>query len=529
MMVPDIDNDSGSSDLSLKRNKDSFSAKDSLSHEQRYISVEVPGDGTRKADEAATAAVAVFDPLSATHARQNIKASLLDDEDDDMSVVTCTVSRPLIPVSSAYLEMGEESPKTPDRIHAQAKAQSPYEPIKTKSGLLLTHRRTPLEAKSNAQQNQTNESFKKKQQQQQRLTPSFPWSGTLASENVRRTAHSERFDYEHPFYNPNAGSGGLTKLLSYVRLWVLISALVLFVATLTLVHHVRQESDSLPATVSDLSYQEKKHQQQQESFTIARIVAMEENQQQQQYDGNLYSQQQNSDIRYIPEQVLLLPLPEPTNLADTQKHGRFLAADAITNDPPQKHHSLSSLRHDFNQWIEQHSKVYESVHEKEERFKVWAENHLRTQEKNERHGPCKLTQQPVFGSTVFQDLTTEEFKSKFLTGYNTTRPLGKLQTEPPDEIRSNWRKCAYYDVSCYLKYFFETYLYGIGATMEPAYDKSSYPMCTLCGSRGVLIVCFICIANKPHFNTTFMQPLIGEIMALLHLYTRKEIVGPAGL
>ncbi len=41
----------------------------------------------------------------------------------------------------------------------------------------------------------------------------------------------------------------------------------------------------------------------------------------------------------------------------------------------------------------------------------------RTMEKNEQHGPCKLTGKKVFGSNHFKDLTHEEFKAKYLTGY----------------------------------------------------------------------------------------------------------------
>ena len=38
-------------------------------------------------------------------------------------------------------------------------------------------------------------------------------------------------------------------------------------------------------------------------------------------------------------------------------------------------------------------------------------------EKNEKHGPCKLTGKAVFGKNHLSDLTPEEFQSKFLTGY----------------------------------------------------------------------------------------------------------------
>jgi hypothetical protein len=45
----------------------------------------------------------------------------------------------------------------------------------------------------------------------------------------------------------------------------------------------------------------------------------------------------------------------------------------------------------------------------------------RTIEKNEIHGPCRLTKQPVFGTNHFKDLSPDEVKAKFLTGYNPPR------------------------------------------------------------------------------------------------------------
>lgn len=46
---------------------------------------------------------------------------------------------------------------------------------------------------------------------------------------------------------------------------------------------------------------------------------------------------------------------------------------------------------------------------------------LRTIEKNQRHGPCRLTNQAVFGSNHFKDLSLDEFKTQYLTGYNPPR------------------------------------------------------------------------------------------------------------
>ena len=81
------------------------------------------------------------------------------------------------------------------------------------------------------------------------------------------------------------------------------------------------------------------------------------------------------------------------------------------------HRGLSHLLEPFNEWIAHHKRNYGSEKERQHRFHIWAQNHINIQKKNERHGPCKLTGQPIFGSNHFQDLTDEEFQEQFLTGY----------------------------------------------------------------------------------------------------------------
>jgi len=78
---------------------------------------------------------------------------------------------------------------------------------------------------------------------------------------------------------------------------------------------------------------------------------------------------------------------------------------------------ISKLKEEFHEWTKHHGRDYGSDEEKEKRFHVWKENHFRTIEKNARHGPCQLTGKAVFGSNHFKDLSQEEFKSKYLTGY----------------------------------------------------------------------------------------------------------------
>jgi len=72
----------------------------------------------------------------------------------------------------------------------------------------------------------------------------------------------------------------------------------------------------------------------------------------------------------------------------------------------------------FEGWMEKHKRNYGSHAEKKRRFKIWVGNHLRTVEKNMKHGRCKLSNQHIFGDNHFKDLTQEEFKAQFMAGYN---------------------------------------------------------------------------------------------------------------
>ncbi|KAL7540592.1 hypothetical protein ACHAXR_010233 [Thalassiosira sp. AJA248-18] len=82
---------------------------------------------------------------------------------------------------------------------------------------------------------------------------------------------------------------------------------------------------------------------------------------------------------------------------------------------------LLKLRSEFDSWISHHGKQYANKEEKEHRFNVWTKNHLRISEKNQKHGPCRMTGKAVFGHNLFSDLEPEEFQGKFLTGYKGPR------------------------------------------------------------------------------------------------------------
>ena len=211
------------------------------------------------------------------------------------------------------------------------------------------------------------------------------------------------------------------------------------------------------------------------------------------------------------DQIILVPLPSSNASTILLQPRKLAPARGVVK--PQKgalRRALRELRQEFDDWVETHGKKYHSHDEKERRFDIWKDNHFRTQEKNDRHGPCKLTKTPVFGSNLFKDLSPEEFQSRYLTGYKGPRtdqihhPLGGIRQanvapvlDPKDgpihaiprhpavqEEHLNRRlafsasyggTCTWYDVSCWLKLFVRKYGYRIGGTMEPSYDAKAYP------------------------------------------------------
>ena len=129
-----------------------------------------------------------------------------------------------------------------------------------------------------------------------------------------------------------------------------------------------------------------------------------------------------------------------------------------------------------------------------------------------------MTRQSVFGSNHFKDLTPEEFKEQYLTGYKgprtdeleklrvkkqsqKVRQLGKqsghvldprkrkpkmhstvkqrvLQQREEGVMKVSNPKCGWYEIPCWLRWIF----YNVGiefgfdiGTMEPMYDANNYP------------------------------------------------------
>ena len=380
--------------------------------------------------------------------------------------------------SKLYTSQADQSPPRPSAKPTTtiAATSTPLrhahtaEPIVTSSGLLLTHRRTTPAP---------------------RKTPLPPNHHIMSS--LPRNLHRGGFlEVEAPHYYAGDkdpyGNQRLWSLwrrrLSLVWIWLALSAVIFLAGSAVLWHHV-SAADNQPGTAKEDHAGAAPVQDQ----YVNRIVLLPMNMEQQ--EQLLWAQQQQANNGQ--QQTVLLypqqPLPEDPN-----------------NVPP--HRRLSEWQEAFDAWAHRHGKTYQTPEERDYRLKVWMDNHHRTRAKNEKHGPCPLMQRPVFGNgNHFQDLTQDEFRSQYLNAQRKPRKLdsprnaGTLGPHVPtrrhadvhhrivqyheDNYHLNARpraqkayNCQWYEVSCNLRWFIETYFYGyfgIGRTMEPAYDKDSYP------------------------------------------------------
>lgn len=183
-----------------------------------------------------------------------------------------------------------------------------------------------------------------------------------------------------------------------------------------------------------------------------------------------------------------------------------------------------SLRVEFENWVKHHKRNYGSKEETEKRWLIWKDNHFRTVQKNLLHGPCKHTQKHVFGSNHFKDLSPEEFRTKYLTGYGGPtsvdstnmylthqhplssshsrhesvhqRYLNHIQNvtwfqpksrslynnSPLQYFSANTTTpCSWYQVNCWLQSMVGKYsdtVSSFGKHREPTFNASSYPTST---------------------------------------------------
>ena len=363
-----------------------------------------------------------------------------------------------------FLEMEEDesshintSPQTPSTFNDK---KSPHlglqqGPIFTNSGLLLTHRRTTNTPSSSRPPLKPNE----------HVMSSLP-----------RNLHREGFEVEAPGYRSRSNNNVWNvwrRRVSLVWIWLALSAVIFMAGTAILWHHV-SEVDQQDASSNHQNLGIVPEQMEEEN--VNRIVLLP-------MDVEDMEHQQLQHVMYLPR--------------EHEQH-------QDQHETP--HRRLSEWQEAFESWAQHHGKRYSTEEERQYRLQVWMENHRRTARKNEKHGPCPLTQRPVFGnSNHFQDLTHAEFRSQYLNAQRKPRKLesvhnaGTLGPDVPTKRHADVHhrivqqqegkrsdrprtqkaySCKWYDVSCNLRYFIEKYFYGyfgIGRTMEPAYDKDSYP------------------------------------------------------
>mmetsp|Transcript_9135 Transcript_9135/g.22686 ORF Transcript_9135/g.22686 Transcript_9135/m.22686 type:complete len:921 (-) Transcript_9135:566-3328(-) len=426
------------------------------------------------------------------------------------------------PGTAGFLEM-EEEPLRNNIINNRIQNNAVYgsESIKTDSGLVLTHRKNNALPNRNKQPHQN--SFRDTQQDY------FEAENDIFSERNKGKPNVP-YRREGGSYFPGSSGGILgggngkhsmvmvqvRRLMSYVKIWVLLLSIVAVVTTGVFLHSVGHEE---PVTKTD---------------TIS-------SQQSSSIDTNGNGNAVVMDT--TPDSILLLPLTDSNQLQQQQQQQnyqqlqnqnqprRLQDAQVTSNNSDNSatghhhHHLLRGLRQEFESWIHHHGKAYHSVEEKEHRFSVWAQNHHRTAEKNAKHGPCTLTKQHVFGSNQFKDLAPEEFQNKFLTGYKGafTDVLEKKQQELPPATRrmrkdsgigmvldpkihkisvhesvaqrqrhlqagnsqyqpqivgASSMRCEWYDLSCLLRYVWLSTGISFGSligTMEPKFDADAFP------------------------------------------------------
>lgn len=428
--------------------------------------------------------------------------AVLDAEEDKIDGDDVEMTRCRVHGDAGFLEMEEEPSRMAALSSVPTNKCSIFDPIQTSSGLLLTHRRIPPSQDTDSRS---------------RLT-----EGT-ASKNRRKYLSSTTFNSSsYLSFGPRLDRWSIWQpfpsLLQYIRVGLAISAVILFFGTVVIVHQsleadVESHSITNMKTAADgtISFHE-----QNGIFTL-----------QGPYDSNVQLVPLTDDS-IEPDQIILLPLPSADSGSRHTKQRRLTPLQVAMTSPEwdlgvvQLDDSLernsksrfprtalgsstpfSALRTEFEAWTIRHNKTYDTKEEHHRRFQIWSDNHHRTSEKNSRHGPCQLTGKPVFGVNQFHDLTNEEFQSQYLNGYHLKRepirkgeiseqPIMGVHVEPPrlhpilhqrlleqkvhGTIRLDYQgNCKWYDVSCILRYLFSTFLYGLGGTMEPAYDANSYP------------------------------------------------------
>jgi hypothetical protein len=465
---------------------------------------------------------------------------------------------PNYPGTAGFLEMEEEPPREVYETNIGNNNNNSTtafggESIKTDSGLVLTHRKTntntnpsPSPYRNNNQQNgngdQHQDVFRDTQHNYFEVENGIFRGWNKGNPNFRhRKEGSNYFAGSSARMMPGSGNGKhsmvmvqVRRLMSYVKIWVVLCLVVLLAMTGVFFHSTRlQEDYKTSVTKTDTTSTNSLSSLQSNANANANAIAQ-------------------SSSYTAPDKILLLPLTDtsaqlasflqqqqyqniqhnhhrrlqsPQEAVQPKLLGSHGASNGSDNNAS-SHHFLRDLRQEFENWAHLHGKTYHTEDEKQHRFSVWSQNHRRTDEKNSRHGPCTLTKQHVFGSNQFKDLAPEEFQSKFLTGYKGefADVLEKRQQEEwtpgmrrlrkdsgigmvldpkihkvnihesvvkkqrhlkqsssrykPQVMGSSSLYCKWYDLSCVLRYVWSSTGIQFGSligTMEPKYDADAFP------------------------------------------------------
>jgi hypothetical protein len=252
------------------------------------------------------------------------------------------------------------------------------EPIRTNSGLILTHRRTPVMSRTNKSRPQFNNNYDDNDNKKYdipflRLPSAFRPATPSASSRGGGGGGNSQYFSSHCDSGDRGNSMALLqakRLMSYVRLWVVFLFIFLLAATGVLVHSFRSaNSDDGAATAS--GKQSKAEPIQRRSPGMA------------------------DHIEDLPERIILVPIENASEWASRQHllheheqpvmqighdtHNRRILKH--NNKDFQEQHGvrriLLELRQEFETWADEHQKTYQSEHEKEQRFHIWANNHQR--------------------------------------------------------------------------------------------------------------------------------------------------------
>jgi len=308
-----------------------------------------------------------------------------------------------------FLEMEKENRNGKQEEEEEA-------PIQTTSGLLLTHRKSTPPIAINSRNHASRRMF-------------APLNGNPLEEVHFVPLSSSRYSSatSHPYSLPSKGKSHRTIL----SMWVTVVLLVIgstILSCQTLLHFKNKTAMKLSPLEASLSTFNNKIVLEEDA--ILPIL----------YFKNLTQQHQPLSAAGFGN----------TNKNKKKQHihkkGTTTTTTAISLLPTNlfpHHHSSTKKSHPsynhliepFLHWMKLHERNYGTKEEQKRRFHIWAKNQEIIQRKNQRHGPCKLTGQDVFGSNHFQDLTEEEFYQQYLTGYTASVHLSseeKTADLPPN-------------------------------------------------------------------------------------------------